>query len=169
VHLVGPPLEVALDASGAGGRGRWVRSGYWPNAEVRAYACEGADAGSASVRGGSSNDHTKGTVRARRRCARTAARTTRRRRRISRALKQGEEIVVGWEWDDASALHRVAEVTGLDVYVCLIFYFFSSFVLRLHIFVYLPRQSFALIPSVLSMTAEQHEIQPIIQPEVGYI
>ncbi|KAF7325281.1 hypothetical protein MVEN_02639900 [Mycena venus] len=32
----------------------------------------------------------------------------------TRALKQGEEIVVGWEWDDANAVHRVAEVAGLD-------------------------------------------------------
>ncbi|KAF8189264.1 hypothetical protein K438DRAFT_958861 [Mycena galopus ATCC 62051] len=36
VHLVGLPLDLALDARGAGGRGRWFRSGCWPNAEMRA-------------------------------------------------------------------------------------------------------------------------------------
>ncbi|KAJ7825834.1 hypothetical protein B0H14DRAFT_3874269 [Mycena olivaceomarginata] len=32
----------------------------------------------------------------------------------TRALKHGEEIVVGWEWDYANAVHRVAKVAGLD-------------------------------------------------------
>ncbi|KAJ7480782.1 hypothetical protein FB451DRAFT_1446832 [Mycena latifolia] len=41
VHLVGPPLDLALDARGAGARARWVRSGCWPNAELRAYVCGG--------------------------------------------------------------------------------------------------------------------------------
>ncbi|KAJ7925331.1 hypothetical protein B0H13DRAFT_2314540 [Mycena leptocephala] len=43
VHVVGLPLDLALDARGVGGRGRWVRSGCWPNAEVRAYVCRGGD------------------------------------------------------------------------------------------------------------------------------
>ncbi|KAF8146117.1 hypothetical protein K438DRAFT_1870402 [Mycena galopus ATCC 62051] len=30
----------------------------------------------------------------------------------TRALRQGEEIVVGWEWYDANAVHRVGEVAG---------------------------------------------------------
>jgi hypothetical protein len=30
----------------------------------------------------------------------------------TRALRQGEKIVVGWEWDDVDAVHRVGEVRG---------------------------------------------------------
>jgi hypothetical protein len=112
VHLVGPPLDLALDARGVGGRGRWVRSGCWPNAEVRAYVCGGGDG------------------------QRRAREDEQRRRReedeakthfgifATRALKQGEEIVVGWEWDDANAVHRVGEVSGNGGCVAL---FFSSF------------------------------------------
>jgi hypothetical protein len=35
------PLDVALDARGSGRRRRWVRSGRWPNAEVRVFVCYG--------------------------------------------------------------------------------------------------------------------------------
>ncbi|KAJ7839726.1 hypothetical protein B0H14DRAFT_2158058, partial [Mycena olivaceomarginata] len=95
VHLVGPPLDVALDARGAGGRGRWVRSGCWPNAEVRAFVCDGSDAqagkGKGKKREGRDEEddvpQTQFGIFA------------------TRALKQGEEIVVGWEWDDANAVH----------------------------------------------------------------
>ncbi|KAJ7434831.1 hypothetical protein B0H11DRAFT_2369562 [Mycena galericulata] len=37
--LVGPPLDVCLDARDVGEGGRWVRSGCWSKAEVRAYMC----------------------------------------------------------------------------------------------------------------------------------
>jgi hypothetical protein len=36
---------------------------------------------------------------------------------VTRVLKQGEEIVVGWDWDDANAVHRVGEVAGNGGYV----------------------------------------------------
>ncbi|KAJ7642278.1 hypothetical protein FB45DRAFT_367041 [Roridomyces roridus] len=81
VHLVGPPLDVCLDARGVGGRARWVRSGCWPNAEVRAFVC-----------GDKSKAETHFGIFA------------------TRELKAGEEIVVGWEWDDGNAVHRVGEV-----------------------------------------------------------
>ncbi|KAJ7437771.1 hypothetical protein FB451DRAFT_1193006 [Mycena latifolia] len=42
VHLVGPPLDLALDARGVGARARWVRNGCWPNAELRAYVWGGS-------------------------------------------------------------------------------------------------------------------------------
>lgn len=60
VHLVGPPLGMALDARGAGEKGRRVRSGCWPNVEVRAYVCKGASAGNANVAGGSGNGDVNG-------------------------------------------------------------------------------------------------------------
>ncbi|KAJ6528575.1 hypothetical protein B0H19DRAFT_1274790 [Mycena capillaripes] len=110
VHLVGSPLDVALDARAAGGRGRWVRSGCWPNAEVRAFVCGGAGAG-------------EGKGEGRRRAKGDGARDREREMDgegeprthfgifATRALRQGK-IVVGWEWDDANAAHRVAEVAG---------------------------------------------------------
>ncbi|KAJ7745529.1 hypothetical protein DFH07DRAFT_748821 [Mycena maculata] len=101
VHIVGPPLEVALDARGRGGRGRWVRSGCWPNAEVRAYVCPGA--GERDARGRGSGRQ----AREREDEARTHFGIF-----ATRALREGEEIVVGWEWDDGNAVHRVGEVAG---------------------------------------------------------
>ncbi|KAJ7663424.1 hypothetical protein DFH06DRAFT_924646, partial [Mycena polygramma] len=96
VHLVGPPLDLALDARAAGGRGRWVRSGCWPNAEVRAFVCDGSKDG----RG-------EGDQRRRKRDDQREAEDARTHFGIfaTRALRQGEEIVVGWEWDDANAVH----------------------------------------------------------------
>ncbi|KAJ7886615.1 hypothetical protein B0H14DRAFT_2498515 [Mycena olivaceomarginata] len=103
VHLVGPPLDVALDvaldARGAGGRGRWVRSGCWPNAEVRADAQPGKDGkGKGKKREGRERGDEEDD-----------APQTHFGIFATRALKQGEEIVVGWEWDDANAVHRVGE------------------------------------------------------------
>ncbi|KAJ6563796.1 hypothetical protein B0H19DRAFT_1209765 [Mycena capillaripes] len=107
VHLVGPPLDVALDARAAGGRGRWVRSGCWPNAEVRAFVCGGAGAGEG--RRHAKEDGVR--VREREMDGEGEPRTH-FGIFATRALREGEEIVVGWEWDDANAVHRVAEVAG---------------------------------------------------------
>ncbi|KAJ7131632.1 hypothetical protein C8R43DRAFT_823130, partial [Mycena crocata] len=89
VHIVGPPLDVALDGRLVGGYkqggGRWARRGCWPNAEVRAYVC-GGDEEDARDEG---EPRTRFGIFA------------------TRALKQGEEIVVGWEWDDGNAVHRI--------------------------------------------------------------
>ncbi|KAJ7449323.1 hypothetical protein B0H11DRAFT_1743704 [Mycena galericulata] len=101
VHLVGPPLDVALDARGCGGKGRWVRSGCWPNAEVRAY-----------VKGKARDNRGQGEAEAE--AEAEAEPRTHFGIFATRALKQGEEIVVGWEWDDGNAVHRVGEVAGLE-------------------------------------------------------
>jgi hypothetical protein len=47
----------------------------------------------------------------------------------TRALKQGEEIVVGWEWDDGNAVHRVGEVAGLEGCAFLFYFIFLRNVL----------------------------------------
>ncbi|KAJ6574101.1 hypothetical protein B0H19DRAFT_892450, partial [Mycena capillaripes] len=96
VDLVGYSLGVALDAHAAGGRERLGRSCCWPNVEVRAFV-------SVQLR-----------VRAR---VRERGEGLRRRMGCeprtlfgifaTRELREGEEIVVGWEWDDANAVHRV--------------------------------------------------------------
>ncbi|KAJ7071883.1 hypothetical protein B0H15DRAFT_762865, partial [Mycena belliarum] len=106
VHLVGPPLDVALDARGVGGRARWVRSGCWPNAELRAYVCGGGDGAGWEGREGRGYE---------RRGERDGVRTEEAARThfgifATRALRAGEEIVLGWEWDDGNAVHRVGEV-----------------------------------------------------------
>ncbi|KAJ7079903.1 hypothetical protein C8R44DRAFT_895581 [Mycena epipterygia] len=114
VHLVGPPLDLALDARGAGGKGRWTRSGCFPNAEVRAFVCgaageSGRDAGFSRARGretgGIDLDGEAGAE------AEAEARTH-FGIFATRALRAGEEVVVGWEWDDANAVHRVGEVAA---------------------------------------------------------
>jgi hypothetical protein len=43
----------------------------------------------------------------------------------TRALPQGQKIIVGWEWDDANAMHRGIEVAGRER--CMSSLFFSSF------------------------------------------
>ncbi|KAJ7862652.1 hypothetical protein B0H14DRAFT_3611647 [Mycena olivaceomarginata] len=86
VNLVGPSLTVVLNARGAGGKGQPVRRGCWPNAQVRAYACAGGE----------------------------REKPWRARIFATQALRQGEEIVDGWQWDDANAMHRGCEVAGLE-------------------------------------------------------
>jgi hypothetical protein len=110
VHLVGPPLDVALDARGAGGRGRWVRSGCWPNAEVRAFVCDGSDA-QPGKDGKGKGKKKEGRERG---DEEDDAPQTHFGIFATRVLKQGEEIVVGWEWDDANAVHRVGDVAGTE-------------------------------------------------------
>ena len=80
VHLLGGDLGVALDARVTGGRGRWVRSGCWPNSVLRPFVCD--DAGEGGERLGF------GVF-------------------ALRALEKGEEVVLGWEWDDGSVVHML--------------------------------------------------------------
>jgi len=78
VHLVGPPLGVALDALQVGNEGRFVRSGCRPNAVLRPMLCK------------QKGEETLGFgVFA------------------LRDLNVGEEIVLGWEWDDGDAVHTL--------------------------------------------------------------
>jgi uncharacterized protein len=75
VHLMGPPLRVALDARRVGNEGQFVKSGCCPNA---AMLCE------------QKGEETLGFgVFA------------------LRDLNVGEEIVLGWEWDDGNAVYTL--------------------------------------------------------------
>ncbi|KAF8147727.1 hypothetical protein B0H34DRAFT_669381 [Crassisporium funariophilum] len=78
VHLLGPPLEVCLDARGVGGEARFVRSGCRPNAVIRPVVCGPKEEGSLGF----------GVF-------------------ALRDLKANEEIVLGWEWDDGNAVHNL--------------------------------------------------------------
>ncbi|KAI0029198.1 hypothetical protein K488DRAFT_80307 [Vararia minispora EC-137] len=97
VHLVGQPLNLALDARVSGNDARFVRSGCRPNAVLRPVLCP------ASKR--SKQDET----------------TT----GISfgifalRDLKVNEEIVLGWEWDDGNAIHHLpALLRSPEIFPC---------------------------------------------------
>ncbi|KAF5309275.1 hypothetical protein D9611_015142 [Ephemerocybe angulata] len=84
VHLVGAPWNVALDARMAGNESRFVRVGCRPNAVLRPVLCgepkEGDDSG------------LKFGVFA------------------TQDLKENEEIVLGWEWDDGNVVHRLPAI-----------------------------------------------------------
>lgn len=88
VHLMGPPLDLALDARLAGNGARFVRSGCRPNAVLRPMLCKQAKA--ADPRGPATPDDTLtfGVF-------------------ALRDLKAHEEIVLGWEWDDGSVIHQL--------------------------------------------------------------
>lgn len=85
VHLFGPPLDVALDARIAGGKGRFVRSGCRPNAVLRPVLCDRTGKGK---EGGNDPPISFGVF-------------------ALRDLKANEEIVLGWEWDDGSVVHHL--------------------------------------------------------------
>ncbi|KAF8888480.1 hypothetical protein CPB84DRAFT_1684214 [Gymnopilus junonius] len=86
VHLLGPPLDVALDARLVGNYGRFVRSGCRPNAVLRPVLCDKPREGEGDkeVRDGRTLEFGVFALR---------------------DLKAGEEVVLGWEWDDGHAVH----------------------------------------------------------------
>ncbi|KAF8160301.1 hypothetical protein BJ912DRAFT_327011, partial [Pholiota molesta] len=115
VHLLGPPLGVALDARGAGGEGRFVRWGCRPNAVLRPVLCregrgkrakfgvryerrkeeevgdkEGEDKEEMEEKEKEEDETTLGFAVF-----------------ALRDLQAGEEVVLGWEWDDGHAVHRL--------------------------------------------------------------
>ncbi|KDR68990.1 hypothetical protein GALMADRAFT_77771, partial [Galerina marginata CBS 339.88] len=112
VHLVGPPLDVALDARGAGGEGRFVRNGCRPNAVLRPVLCAGAGVGAGgkeNVKEGKKSPQPsgKGKERAIDPDADSSGSTLSFGVFALRDLKAGEEVVLGWEWDDGNAVHSL--------------------------------------------------------------
>ncbi|KAI0682800.1 hypothetical protein BC835DRAFT_1423971 [Cytidiella melzeri] len=85
VHLMGPPLDVALDARLAGDSSRFVRSGCKPNAVLRPVLCQETQDSRSSE---TSAPLTFGVF-------------------AVRDLKAHEEVVLGWEWDDGSVIHHL--------------------------------------------------------------
>ncbi|KAF9074551.1 hypothetical protein BDP27DRAFT_1176974, partial [Rhodocollybia butyracea] len=84
VHLMGPPLDLALDARGGkmgSGMGTFVRSGCRPNAVLRPVICDNKQSEPDSD---SSLSFALFALR---------------------DLKANEEVVLGWEWDDANVVH----------------------------------------------------------------
>ncbi|CAA7271813.1 unnamed protein product [Cyclocybe aegerita] len=100
VHLIGPPLDVALDSRLAGNHGRFVRSGCRPNAVLRPVLCERDKNKPAPV----SNTPRPFDPPAEREEDET---TLGFGVFALRDLKADEEIVLGWEWDDGNAVHSL--------------------------------------------------------------
>ena len=86
VHLMGPPLDVALDARLVGNGSRFVRNGCRPNAVLRPVLCKKSSTSSAAS--SSEETLTFGVF-------------------ALRDLKAHEEVVLGWEWDDGSVIHHL--------------------------------------------------------------
>ncbi|KAI0030179.1 hypothetical protein K488DRAFT_79778 [Vararia minispora EC-137] len=83
VHLVGLPLNLALDARISGNDAHFVRSGCRPNAILRPVLCP---ASKRSKQDGATTGISFGIV-------------------ALRDLNVHKEVVLGWEWDDCNAIH----------------------------------------------------------------
>lgn len=81
VHLIGPPLDLSLDARIAGNSARFVRNGCRPNAVLRPFLCPRSQH--------KQEDTLSFGVFA------------------LRDLKANEEVVLGWEWDDGHVVHHL--------------------------------------------------------------
>ncbi|TFK21435.1 hypothetical protein FA15DRAFT_597869 [Coprinopsis marcescibilis] len=98
VRLLGEPVGLALDARMVGCEGRFVRCGCRPNAVLRPVLCDEDGAGREKEKdgeGGGDGDGKEGMdfgIFA------------------TRDLKEGEEIVLGWEWDDGNVVHVLPAV-----------------------------------------------------------
>ncbi|KAF8958760.1 hypothetical protein BDZ97DRAFT_1923380 [Flammula alnicola] len=131
VHLVGPPLDVVLDARLAGNEGRFVWNGCRPNAVLRPVPCADAGAGA----GGKENANVKekvakksspsSTIKAKPNPSPSPNPNGKGKERAInlgkddtgstlsfgvfalRDLRAGEEVVLGWEWDDGNAVHSL--------------------------------------------------------------
>jgi PHD-finger len=108
VHLLGPPLDLALDARITGGVARFVRSGCWPNAVLRPVLCKGEGTSKMKGKERERYDDNRGGNKE------TGAQQREQDQPMLsfavfalRDLKQGEEVVLGWEWDDGNAVHAL--------------------------------------------------------------
>ena len=102
VHLIGPPLDLALDSRITGGEARFARSGCRPNAVLRPMIC---DQPKARKEGAGSDDGpgiSFGVF-------------------ALRDMKANEEVVLGWEWDDGHAVHHLPTlIESPGLYSCVL-------------------------------------------------
>jgi hypothetical protein len=87
-------LTLALDAREMGNEARWARSGCFPNAVVRPVLGLAPASSAPRLKKGGEAELSLGW----------AIFSTRP------IAPRGEEIVVGWEWDKASAVHRLRKI-----------------------------------------------------------
>ncbi|KAJ3827302.1 Le.MFB1 [Lentinula raphanica] len=104
VHLLGPPLDLSLDARGKGGKARFVRSGCRPNAVLRPVLCS-----EKRERGPNPNPARQHDLGSTERAGSLGVSESPESLSFAifalRDLKAEEEIVLGWEWDDANVVH----------------------------------------------------------------
>ncbi|KAG1892868.1 uncharacterized protein F5891DRAFT_1068515 [Suillus fuscotomentosus] len=114
VHLMGPPLDVALDARVVGDEGRFARSGCRPNAVLRPLLCRKAKDES-KAKESSEKERTESVKKERRESGKKKKndKTDSDEETLTfgvfalRDLKANEEVVLGWEWDDGNAVHSL--------------------------------------------------------------
>jgi hypothetical protein len=94
--------DLALDARKVGNEARWARNGCHPNAVMRPFICkdkkesrEADGEGVPEVDGGA--EKTDGVD------VKFALFST-------KSLEKGEEIVLGWEWDDGHVIHELPSI-----------------------------------------------------------
>lgn len=165
VHLVGPPVDVALDARLTGNGSRFVRSGCRPNAVVRPVLCAGA-------RRASSTSASDGRAKGKEEMETPTPTPTptldegkeEEEETLTfgvfalRDLKAQEEVVLGWEWDDGSVIHHLPALIDSPHLFAYVLFSFSLFLLFLpscpFLFSFLHRFDFfliVLIPSYIAL------------------
>jgi PHD-finger len=105
VRVLAAPLEVALDARVIGGIGRFARSGCWPNAALRTVVVK-PDKRKRPKKPQRVDDDVNMDDDA----DDTLSDSLHFGIFSLRELAEGEEIVVGWEWDDAHRIHRLPKL-----------------------------------------------------------
>jgi PHD-finger len=106
VHLIGPPLDLALDSRITGDTSRFLRSGCKPNAVLRPMICPKST---------KKNNDLNGTEEQMDEQQQQQHQQQQQQQQDTlkfgvfalRDLKANEEVVLGWEWDDGHAVHNL--------------------------------------------------------------
>ena len=102
VHLIGPPLDLALDSRITGGEARFARSGCRPNAVLRPMICNRPKDRKKSTGSDGEPGISFGVF-------------------ALRDMKANEEVVLGWEWDDGHAVHHLPTlIESPGLYSCVL-------------------------------------------------
>jgi hypothetical protein len=100
VHLIGPPLDLALDSRITGNEARFARSGCRPNAILRPMICKRPEDRKKDTGSDEEPGISFGVF-------------------ALRDIKANEEVVLGWEWDDGHAVHHLpALIESPGLYAC---------------------------------------------------
>lgn len=102
VHLIGPPLDLALDSRITGNEARFARSGCRPNAVLRPMICHRPKDRKRSADSDEEPGISFGVF-------------------ALRDIRADEEVVLGWEWDDGHAVHHLPTlIESPGLYSCVL-------------------------------------------------
>ncbi|TFK35004.1 hypothetical protein BDQ12DRAFT_700188 [Crucibulum laeve] len=106
VHVIGPPLDLALDARRVGSEARFARNGCRPNAVLRPVLCKmtGKEAKEEVTTEEDYEHARKGDIGKRKEDPGDSLTFG---IFALQDIKANEEIVLGWEWDDGNVVHRL--------------------------------------------------------------